>query len=341
MNWPFLHSEQGNRAPKVIISESRSRILSLPLGTCCSLASSKSTSSGFCCSLINYKWIEKWTSTSVITYLEILFQEISVIVYFFILLLNFFLHLGVVLCLLLIWPITWGFSFPLSGNGLKFWFQHGLVICREGVKTKNKWKRDSHSIISFVLYIPRKVLATSVKLQLLPLVLETLHVMPFVIRAIHFCSSRFVFFFSNTDSIFSNFFFANATLRSARLSIFCSEIAHYRSVLFSFAFASLSFLSGSNRPGGRFHELLHVLLKVLQKELLFGDEGRAVFKGCLDFGFKVWVGTWSSQRNESKLAMSPTALGRARWKKHFGWYQFAIFPSNMGDWTMMARRSVA
>ena len=29
--------------------------------------------------------------------------------------------------------------------------------------------------------------------------------------------------------------------------------------------------------------------------------------------------------------MSPTAVGRLRWKKHLGWYQCGVFPSNIGD----------
>ena len=48
--------------------------------------------------------------------------------------------------------------------------------------------------------------------------------------------------------------------------------------------------------------------------------------------------TWSSHRRESKWAMSWEPLGLARLKKHFGWNQCAILPSNIGDWIMMARR---
>jgi hypothetical protein len=39
--------------------------------------------------------------------------------------------------------------------------------------------------------------------------------------------------------------------------------------------------------------------------------------------------------------MSPTALGLARPKKHLGWNQLAILPSNIGDCTIKARRRLA
>jgi hypothetical protein len=41
--------------------------------------------------------------------------------------------------------------------------------------------------------------------------------------------------------------------------------------------------------------------------------------------------SWSSHLRDSKWVISPTAFGRWRPKKHSKWYQWGVFPSNIGD----------